>query len=147
MTKTRTKLFIMILIGYLKLKIVYFVLNLWSNQQNVQERTSVSDEEKMKIVALEQKRRVDHIRKVCDQWKKAGQSKVIQNWKVDINYIELINILEKKCLDKRSFWQITSSIWQWSLAFSWFRAVWSVFTDIFTFSSQGKQKHLLLLDS
>ena len=22
------------------------------------------------------------------------------------------NILEKKCLDKRSFWQITSSIWQ-----------------------------------
>ena len=67
----------MILIGYLKLKIVYFVLNLWSNQQNVQERTSVSDEEKMKIVALEQKRRVNHIREVCDQWKKAGQSKVI----------------------------------------------------------------------
>ena len=67
----------MILIGYLKLKIVYFVLNLWSNQQNVQERTSVSDEEKMKIVALEQKRRVNHIREVCDQWKKAGQSTVI----------------------------------------------------------------------
>ena len=76
MTRTRTKLFIMILIGYLKLKIVYFVINLWSNQQHFQDRTSVSDEEKMKIVAVEQKRRVNHIREVCDQWKKAGQSKV-----------------------------------------------------------------------
>ena len=103
-------MFVMILIGYLKLKIVYFVLNLWSNQQNVQERTSVSDEEKMKIVALEQKRRVDHIRKVCDQWKKAGHSKVtIEKLRL---IIDSINILEKKCLDKRSFWQITSSIWQ-----------------------------------
>ena len=145
MTRTRTKLFIMILIGYLKLKIVYFVINLWSNQQHFQDRTSVSDEEKMKIVAVEQKRRVNHIREVCDQWKKAGQSKVTieKLWLI----IDFINILEKKCLDKRSFWQITSSIWQWSLAFNWIRAVWSVFTNIFTFSSQWTQKYLLLLDS
>ena len=34
----------------------------------------VSVEEKMKIVALEQKRRVNHIREVCDQWKISGQS-------------------------------------------------------------------------
>ena len=67
-------MFVMILIGYLKLKIVYFVLNLWSNQQHYQDGTSV--EENLKIVALEQKRRVNHIREVCDQWKKAGQSKV-----------------------------------------------------------------------
>ena len=68
----------MILIGYLKLRIVYIVtINLWSNQQNDQDRTSVSVEEKMKIVALEQKRRVNHIREVCDQWKISGQSKVV----------------------------------------------------------------------
>ena len=77
MTRTRTKLFIMIFIGYLKLKIVHFVINLCSNQQNIEDRTSVSVEQKMKIEALEQKRRVNHIREVCNQWKqKSGQSKV-----------------------------------------------------------------------
>ena len=103
-------MFIIILTGYLKLKIVYFVINLWSNQQNVQDGTSVSVEENMKIVALEQKRRVNHIREVCDQWKKAGQSQVIIEKLTLI--IDFVNILEKKYLDKRSFWQITSSIWQ-----------------------------------
>ena len=69
-------MFIMILIGYLKLKIVHFVINLCSNQQNIQDRPSVSVEQKMKMEALEQKRRVNHIREVCDQWKEGGQSKV-----------------------------------------------------------------------
>ena len=69
----------MILIGYLKLKIVYFVINLWTNQQDVQNRNSDSVEEKMKIVASEQKRRVNHIREVCLQWKKTGESKVLAN--------------------------------------------------------------------
>ena len=69
----------MILIGYLKLKIVYFVINLCSNQQNVQNRNPDSVEEKMKIVASEQKRRANHIREVCLRWKKAGESKVLHN--------------------------------------------------------------------
>ena len=68
------------------MKIVYFVINLWSNQENVQDGTSVSVEEKMKIVALEQKRRVNHIREVCDQWKKAGQSQVFICREVNIDY-------------------------------------------------------------
>ena len=93
-------MFVMILIGYLKLKIVYFVLNLWSNQQHFQDGTSV--EKNLKIVASEQKRRVNHIREVCDQWKKAGQPKVIIEMLTLI--IDFINILEKKCLAKRSFW-------------------------------------------
>ena len=88
-------MFLMILIGYLKLKIVHFVINLCSNQQNVQDRTSVSVEQKMKMEALEQKRRVNHIREVCNQWKKSGQSKV--------NTEKLILNIEKKYFREKMF--------------------------------------------
>ena len=75
----RTRVCIMILMGYLKLEMVYFLIKFLSKEENYETRGEEhqnTDTDMMKITALEQQRRAEHIKTVCHDWedKKAGGS-------------------------------------------------------------------------
>ena len=71
--KIRTRACIAIFLGYILFKIVCFVVNSLSQQEHYEPkavRQQNTDKDKMEMIALEQQRRVDHIRTVCQYWEK-----------------------------------------------------------------------------
>ena len=63
---SRTKLCIIISIGYIKLKCFYFVMKLVNDDTAAGSQDTLTDQ--LRLVRLEQERRVRHIRDVCHHW-------------------------------------------------------------------------------